>query len=132
MYALAPCGDLMVYAGRLYFIPNGSTPNDLGPWNFGSPFWIRGNWYASIGASLVAFVVPSAPTISPSGWNTNGQFSFHIAAGLGQQVVTQESTDLSSWTSLSTNFVSSTSGIDAAFPPASGSSKKFYRVISVH
>jgi hypothetical protein len=138
LYGLAPSGELMVISylpsgWRLYFIPKGSTPNDLGPWGIGArPFWIQGNWYASLGASLVAFVVPSAPAISPSGWNTNGQFSFHIAAGLGQQVVTQESTDLISWTNLSTNFVSGTAGIQAAFPLAAGSDKKFYRVISVH
>jgi hypothetical protein len=132
LYALGPSGDLMTYSGQLYFNSNASPPIDLGPWNFGAPFWIQGNWYASLGASLVAFVVPSAPAISASGWNTNGQFSFHIAAGLGQHVVTQESTDLFNWTSLSTNFVSTTFGIDASFPPASGSNKKFYRVISVH
>ena len=132
VYALAPSGDLMTYSGRLYFIPTGSAPIDLGPWNFGAPFWLQGNWYAYFGSSLVAFVVPSAPAISSFGWNTNGQFAFHIVAGLGQQVVTQDSTDLFHWTSLSTNFVSTTFGIDAAFPPASGSNKKFYRVISVH
>jgi len=138
VYALGPSGDLMAYSnGRLYFIPNASTPTlptDLGPWNFPAspPFWSKGNWYATIGTSLVAFVVPSAPAISSFGWNTNSQFSFHIAAGLRQKVVTQESTDLFNWTSLSTNFVGTTFGIDAAFPPASGSNKKFYRVISVH
>ena len=131
--ALGPSGDLITSSGsRLYFVPNGSPPIDLGPWSFAArPFWLQGNWYASMGASLVAFVVPSAPTISSFGWNTNGQFSFHIVAGLGQQVVTQDSTDLFNWTSLTTNFVTSTFGIDAAFP-ASGSNKKFYRVISVH
>jgi hypothetical protein len=138
LYGLAPDGDVMVISypsalpKRLSFIPSGSSPSDLGPWGFGAPFWIQGNWYASLGSSLVAFVVPSPPAISASGWNTNGQFSFHIAAGLGQQVVTQESNDLFNWTSLSTNFVSSTFGIDAAFPVDSGSKKKFYRVISVH
>jgi hypothetical protein len=139
LYGLAPDGDVMVISypsglpRGLSFIPNGSSPSDLGPWGFGAlPFWLQGNWYAALGSSLVAFAVPSPPAISSSGWNTNGQFSFHIAAGLGQQVVTQESNDLFNWTSLSTNFVSSTFGIDAAFPADSGSNRKFYRVIYIH
>jgi hypothetical protein len=60
-----------------------------------------------------------------------GQFSFHVIAGIGQQIITQQSSDLVTWVSVSTNYVTGTSGLEVSVPAPGNSSKQFYRVVSV-
>jgi len=132
LYGLAPNGDIMINAGsRLYFVFNGSTLRDFGGWGFEGPFWRDGNWYAAMGGSLVAIMVPSPVTISSPRWTTNGQFSFSVLTSIGQQVIAQESTNLLTWVSVSTNQVIGTAGIQMSFPVSGVSEKKFYRVMTI-
>jgi len=132
LLGLTPNGDLMVQRWPdLYFISAGSALH-LGPWNGEpAPFWQEGNWYASLGGSLLTFLVPSTIMISQPGWTTNGDFSFHSSASIGQQVVLQESTNLIQWVSVRTNYMSGTAGMQVTVPVSSVSDKKFYRLSSV-
>ena len=131
---LNPNGEVIVtsYPSQpawLYFPPDFNVK--FGPWNFGTFTWIQGNWYAALGSSLVTITVPSAPAISSTSWLTNGQFSFHITASIGQQLITQESKNLVTWTTINTNLVNGTAGIQATAPARSGSENRFYRVVVV-
>jgi len=146
LQGLASNGDIMfilqglsaLSIGRLYFAPAWAAPQDLatpksfGNWAFNAqPFWLEGNWYASMGGSLVSFIVPATVAISSPAMAPTGQFSFHVIAGIGQQIITQQSSDLATWVSVSTNYVTGTSGLQVAVPATGNSSKQFYRVVSV-
>ena len=131
---LDPNGEVIVTSPAsqpawLYFPPDFNVK--FGPWNFGTFTWIQGNWYAALGSSLVTITVPSAPAISSATWLINGQFSFHVTASIGQQLITQESKDLMTWTSINTNLVTGTAGIQATAPALSGSENRFFRVVVV-
>jgi hypothetical protein len=130
LVGLAPNGDLMVQQTPELFFTSAGSALDLGKWKFGPWHFCReGHWYATLGASLLTFQIPSSISISQPGWTTNGDFSFHGSASIGQQVMVQESTDLMNWVSVSTNYVSGTSGFQATIRASGGSDKKFYRLI---
>jgi len=147
LQGLASNGDIMfVHQGRLYFAAALAGPEDLvdfGTWNFieviylvptlvVQPFWLEGKWYASMVGSLVNIVVPRrAAIISTPAMTPTGQFSFHVSAGNGQQIITQQSSDLATWVSVTTNYVTGTSGMQVAVPAPGNSSKQFYRIVSV-
>jgi hypothetical protein len=135
LQGLAPNGDIMFIRqvpNRLYFVSGIAAPKDFGPWFFSiQPFWIDGNWYASMGGSLVRFTVSATAAISSPAMISAGQFSFHVIAGNGQQIITQRSSDFSNWVSVGTNYVTDAGSLDLTVPAAGNSTACFYRIVSV-
>jgi hypothetical protein len=75
----------------------------------------------------VVYSVPSFTLNSPI-LSTNGAFQFTLTGTNGQQLVLQSSTNLTQWTSLSTNSITG-GGINFTDTAASNFMYQFYRAI---
>lgn len=81
--------------------------------------------YAPGRVTLTASTLP--PWLVPLEVNAN-QFHFAIHGYTGQRIITQVSTDLTNWTPISTNTIS-TGNVDIFDGPVTGQSKQFYRAV---
>ncbi len=129
--ALAPNGQLLfLNGGHLYQARTGTTPLDLGTWNFGGAakvFWQQGRWYTVIGRSL--FVLAQPLVFTSAGRTANGQFHLVLNGNLGDTVITQSSTNLVNWSNIATNTVTNAvfEVLDTVNPPTKGI---FYRAVA--
>jgi hypothetical protein len=130
--ALAPNGEVAFYNNSHLYISKGSWPpvdvgltsgNYLGPYL--TPFWQNG-WYARLGGSLFRIYSGSPQIISPRA--TANAFSFEIVGAIGQQIVSQGSTNLFNWSDLATNNIGDGASMSVTDSGLSGVPAKYYRL----
>jgi hypothetical protein len=131
--ALAPNGEVAFYNNSHLYISKGSWPpvdvgltpdNYLGPYL--RPFWQDGCWYARMGDTLFRIYTGSPQIISPQA--TANAFRFEIVGAIGQQIVSQTSTDLIHWTDLATNNIADGATMGVADNGLSAVPAKYYRL----
>jgi hypothetical protein len=123
--ALAPNGEIAFYNNSHLYISKGMWPPvDVGLGAYLKPFWENNSWYAMLGGSLFRIYTGSTQIISPQ--FTANTFHFDVIGMMGQQIVSQSSTDLIHWTDLATNNIADDANMvvtDTGLGPA-----KYYRL----
>ncbi|MEO6035314.1 MAG: chitobiase/beta-hexosaminidase C-terminal domain-containing protein [Verrucomicrobiota bacterium] len=109
-------------------------------WNINTNVKVRITWLAGYNATLQGIffdtaagtgsVVPSGLQMKAPKRTSNGQFQIDISGPAGQQFMIQASTDLSNWTTLSTNTIGSSTFSFVDSTPAS-TGMRFYRAVQV-
>ena len=131
--ALAPNGEVAFYNNSHLYISKGTWPpvdvgltptNYLGPYL--KPFWQNNWWYARIGGSLFRIYTGSTQIINPQ--FTANSFRFDLIGAMGQQMVSQSSTDLVHWTDFATNNIGDGANMSVIDTGLAGVPAKFYRL----
>ena len=131
--SLAPNGEVAFYNNSHLYVSKGTWPpvdvgltptNYLGPYL--KPFWQNNWWYARIGGSLFRIYTGSTQIINPQ--FTANSFRFDLIGAMGQQMVSQSSTDLVHWTDFATNNIGDGANMSVIDTGLAGVPAKFYRL----
>ena len=85
--------------------------------NASQKIWVKVNYTAPTSLK------PIAPSFANLKWLTNGQFQFTLNGGLGLSYLVQASSDLTNWSTITTN----TAPFDYTAAAADNPSARFYR-----
>ena len=130
--AVAPNGEVAFYNNSHLYISKGSWPpmdvgltstNYLGAYL--KPFWQNNWWYATIGGSLFRIYTGSTQIINQQ--FTGNSFRFDLIGAMGQQMVSQSSTDLVHWTDFATNNIGDGANMSVIDTGLAGVPGKYYR-----